>query len=103
MLPGIDPRVTDILKNAGLDDIGDFVDAVESGKVMEIEGLSADDIAAVNKIIEENVEFEDDDGEAESEETESQEEEEYFCPECGAKISLDDSRCPKCGIELAFE
>ena len=103
MLPGIDPRVADILKSAGLDDIGDFVDAVESGKVMEIEGLSADDIAAVNKIIDENVEFEDDDGEAESVETESQEEEEYFCPECGAKISLDDSRCPKCGIELAFE
>ncbi|MBQ5384729.1 MAG: transcription termination factor NusA [Treponema sp.] len=102
-LPGIDSRVAEILKAAGLDDIGDFVDAVENDKVKDIEGLSAEDIEAVNKIIDENVEFEDEDGAVNGEEAESQEEEEYFCPECGAKISLNDTRCPKCGIELAFE
>ena len=26
-----------------------------------------------------------------------------FCPECGAKITLDDKVCPNCGIELVFE
>ncbi len=98
-LPGIESRIADILKEAGIDDIGDFVEAVEDGRVNKIEGLSAEDIETVNKVIEENVEFED----AESTEVEQEEEEEYFCPECGAKISLNDSRCPSCGIELVFE
>ena len=31
------------------------------------------------------------------------EEEEYFCPECGAKITLDMTKCPKCGVEFEFE
>ena len=30
-------------------------------------------------------------------------EEEYFCPECGAKITLDMTHCPKCGCEFEFE
>ncbi|MBQ2529206.1 MAG: transcription termination factor NusA [Treponema sp.] len=103
MLPGIEPRIAEILKNAGLDDIGDFVDAVENDKVKDIEGLSAEDIETVNRIIDENVEFEEEDDESADGEIEGQEEEEYFCPECGAKISINDTRCPKCGIELAFE
>lgn len=102
-LPGIDQRVADILKAAGIEDIGDFVDAVEDGRVQNIEGLSAADVDAVNKIIDEYVEFEDEEAESETEESVEENEEEYFCPECGAKISLNDSRCPKCGIELAFE
>ncbi len=101
-LPGVDQRIADILKAAGIEEIGDFVDAVEDGRVQNIEGLSAEDIDAVNKIIDEYVEFEDEDGESVDEEIEEQEEE-YFCPECGAKISLNDTRCPKCGIELEFE
>ena len=32
-----------------------------------------------------------------------EEEEEYFCPECGAKITLDMTKCPKCGVEFEFE
>ena len=30
-------------------------------------------------------------------------EEEYQCPECGAKITLDMTSCPNCGIGLSFE
>jgi N utilization substance protein A len=32
-----------------------------------------------------------------------EETEEYECPECGAKITLDMTSCPKCGIGLSFE
>ena len=35
--------------------------------------------------------------EAESEETQ---EEKYYCPECGAEITLDMDHCPKCGVEM---
>lgn len=31
------------------------------------------------------------------------EEEEYECPECGARITIDMTSCPKCGIGLSFE
>ncbi len=37
-------------------------------------------------------------------ETEESEEEEYYeCPECGARITIDMTSCPKCGIGLSFE
>ncbi len=100
-LPGVDERVAEILRNSGLDDIEVFVNAVEDGSVQKIEGLTQDDIETLNKIISENVEFADED-EVSEEEGEA-EEEEYFCPDCGAKISLDMTHCPACGVELVFE
>jgi N utilization substance protein A len=39
---------------------------------------------------------------AETEEPEG-ETEEYECPECGAKITVDMTNCPNCGIGLSFE
>ena len=61
----------------------------------------------VNSIINENVEFEESDDAEESETAEQSEEdaeeEEYFCPECGAKITLEMTKCPKCGVEFSFE
>ena len=35
--------------------------------------------------------------------SEAEESEEYECPECGAKITVDMSVCPNCGIGLSFE
>ncbi len=95
-LPGVDQRVAAILKEAGIDDIEQFVTAYSEGTAQKVEGLSEEEIEAVNKIINETVEFED-------EEVTEEEEEEYQCPECGAKITLDMQRCPKCGVELVFE
>ena len=71
-------------------------------------GLSKEEIEAVNKIVDENVEFEEveedsETVESQAAESESEEEEEYFCPDCGAKISLDMKHCPSCGVELVFE
>ncbi|MBP5403055.1 MAG: transcription termination/antitermination protein NusA [Treponema sp.] len=112
-LPGIDVRVADILKEAGIADVQQFVDAYEEDALKNIEGLTADDIEAVNKIINENVEFVEESEEPSQTEAPSEAdaqenaggdaEEEYFCPECGAKITLDMTHCPKCGVEFEFE
>lgn len=101
-LPDVDPRVAEVLKNAGIEDIEDFVAAESDGTLKPMEGLSEEDIQAVSKIISEYVVFEDE--EEEVEESSGEEDDvEYLCPECGAKISLDTRICPKCGTELAFE
>ena len=107
-LPDIDERVATVLKEAGYDDIEKFVAAYEDGSIKNVEGLSEDDIEAVNKIIHANVEFVEEDeagteSEAEAEKASAESEEEYFCPECGEKITLDMTRCPKCGTEFEFE
>ncbi len=103
-LPDIDERVAGLLKEAGYDDIEKFVSAYEDGSIKSVEGLSDSDLEAVNKIIHANVEFVEEGEESEASETEENaaSEEEYFCPECGAKITLDMTQCPKCGTEFEF-
>lgn len=101
-LPGIDGRVADLLKAAGYDDIEKFVAAYDDGTIKQVEGLSEEDIDAVNKIIRANVEFvEENEADAQSGAAGTGGDE-YFCPECGAKITLDMTQCPKCGTEFEF-
>ena len=111
-LPGVDAEVAELLKAAGYEDFQDFVEAYDNGTI-NVEGVSKEALDKVNELINENVEFVEEDEEApveesteaaESEETEAaeEEEEEYFCPECGAKITLDMTHCPKCGVEFEF-
>ncbi len=104
-LPGVDQGVAARLKEAGLDDIEQFVDAVKDGSIKNVEGISESDVEAIDRIIKENVEFtEEEDSEVEEEiQQEEEDAEEYFCPECGAKITLDMTKCPACGVELEFE
>ena len=104
-LPGIDERVAGVLKEAGYDDIEKFVAAYDDGSIKSVEGLTEEELDAVNKIIHANVEFVEEDDAAEgasSDEASADGEEEYFCPECGAKITLDMTQCPKCGTEFEF-
>ncbi len=103
-LPGVPEAAAAALKAANYDDIQKFVDGVESGEVQKIEGISAEDIEAINKIIHNTVEFVDDEAEGQNDESDEgdAEEEEYTCPECGAKITLDMTRCPNCGVEFEF-
>lgn len=96
-LPGVDESVARRIKDAGYDDIEKFVVAYDDGTLFNIEGLTKDDIEKVYSIVEENVEFE------EEEEAPQEEEEEYFCPECGARITPDMTKCPNCGAEFSFE
>ena len=102
-LPGVDVRVADILKESGIVDIQQFIDAYDEDALKNIEGLTADDIENVNKIINDNVEIvEEGTSSNDQNQAETDSEEEYFCPECGAKITLDMTVCPKCGCEFEF-
>lgn len=113
-LPGVDAEIAELLKNAGIEEFQDFVEAYDNGTI-NVEGVSKEALDQINQLISENVEFVEDDGaevsteeavaETQSEESEApaEEEEEYFCPECGAKITLDMTHCPKCGVEFEFE
>ena len=112
-LPGINPAVAELLAANNITEIEDFIAAEENGTLNSIEGLSADDIAAVKALIDSSVEFVDEEEEASGQEEAPAEEaaenapadgEEYYeCPECGAKITIDMTTCPNCGIGLSFE
>lgn len=109
-LPGVDKEVAEKLKEAGFDDIQDFVDAFEAG-TLKVEGVTQAQIEEINKILRDVVEFVEEDAPdeqsseagAESGEENAPEEEEYRCPECGARITLDMHKCPNCGVEFEFE
>ena len=113
-LPGVDAEVAELLKAAGIEEFQDFVEAYDNGTI-NVEGVSQEALDKINQLINENVEFvEEEEPEAQSEEAAAEtqanepeapasEEEEYFCPECGAKITLDMTHCPKCGVEFEFE
>ncbi len=114
-LPGVDAEVAKLLKENGIEEIQDFVEAYDNNSI-NIEGVSQEALDKINELITENVEFVEEDAaeeeteasEASNEETQqsteepSEDEEEYFCPECGAKITLDMTHCPKCGVEFEF-
>ena len=116
-LPGVDAEVAKLLKDNGIEEIQDFVEAYDN-KSINIEGVSQEALDKVNALITENVEFVEEDEEEKAEETsetpatdaqpakekndEAGNEEEYFCPECGAKITLDMTHCPDCGVEFEF-
>ena len=118
-LPGVDEKIAELLKENGIEEIQDFVEAYDENRI-NIEGVTKDDLDAVNELINQNVEFVEEDAQTQEEQNageqsestsddeqtqaaEDEGEEEYFCPECGAKITLDSKVCPNCGIELVFE
>ena len=112
-LPTVDKEIAAILKDNGIDKIEDFLEAYEDDSI-DIEGVSEEALDAINNLINENVEIvEEDTAEETTEEKpeeveqkeeaeETFEEEEYFCPECGHKITLDMTHCPNCGVEFEF-
>ncbi|WP_191017877.1 transcription termination factor NusA [Treponema zioleckii] len=103
-LPGVDSKVAEILKSAGFDDIEKFVEGYENGDVQKLEGLTLEEIENVSKVIHNTVEFVEEENSSDASENQvEEEEEEYFCPECGAKITLDMTQCPNCGVEFEFE
>lgn len=109
-IEGISDEILATLKSAGIETIEQFDNADAEGKLSEIEGLSEDDIVAVQNALDaaENYEEESDAESNTPEETYETEEvdsdeEEYECPECGGKITVDMTVCPNCGIEISFE
>lgn len=113
-LPGVDIHVAEVLKASGIERIEDYLDAVDSGKIASIDGISADDNDKLQKIIDSVCEIIDEPAEsetaaeaaqesAESIVAEVEEQEEFECPECGARVTEDMTVCPNCGVELSFE
>ena len=105
----VDEEIANKLIENGIQEIQDFVEAYDNGTI-NIEGVTKEDLDKINALINDNVEFVEDETEESAEqdsvsansEDEAQEEEEYFCPECGTKITLDMTRCPNCGVEFEF-
>ena len=105
-LVGVDEEVAALLKANGIDYIEDFVEAYDNGTI-SIDGVTKEALDKIKELINESVEFveaEDDESETSEDQNEQTdgEEEEYFCPECGAKITLDMNHCPNCGVEFEF-
>ncbi|MDR0451805.1 MAG: transcription termination factor NusA [Treponema sp.] len=122
-LPGVDTAIAEALLENEIEYIEDFL-ALGEDEVAALKGVTGEQLDGLRKIIEEYVEIveEDEDtgeapegaGEAPQEEAgwaasgetadaEAGELEEYECPECGAKITLDMTNCPNCGVGLSFE
>ena len=107
-LPGISERLVALLKENGIE----LIETLVSMRIEELhglDGLTDEDIDAINNIIEENVEIVESEESEEEAEAENEEEyvteevEEYECPECGASITVDMTSCPNCGIGISFE
>lgn len=99
-LDGVTERVAEILKANGIEDIVQFIEAYNNESVQKIDSLTKEEVEAVYNIIKETVDIvEEESGESAEEPVE---EEKYYCPECGAEITLDMVCCPKCGVEFEF-
>jgi transcription termination/antitermination protein NusA len=107
-LPGVNSGVARTLLDNGIDLIEDFI--ALSQEELEAKGVTGAQIDELRKLIEEYVvivedETYEEESEKPAEETSEEiaEPEEYECPECGAKITVDMTTCPSCGIGLSFE
>jgi N utilization substance protein A len=107
-LPGVNARIAQTLLDNGIDFIEDFLGLTQ--EEVEAKGLTTTEFEELRSLIEEYVEiveeeYEEEQDEKTGEETEEDgaEAEEYECPECGAKITVEMSTCPSCGIGLSFE
>ncbi|UTC63345.1 transcription termination/antitermination protein NusA [Treponema sp. OMZ 788] len=100
-LPGITQDILAVLKNNGIEDIQDLIN-MEDNEIRALEGLTAEMADTLLDIIANAVEVVEDD-EEESEPVSDDEVEEFECPECGHKITIDMTKCPNCGVDLAFE
>jgi len=107
-LPGVNSGVAQTLLDNGIDLIEDFI--ALSQEELEAKGVTGAQIDELRKLIEEYVvivedETYEEESEKPAEETSEEiaEPEEYECPECGAKITVDMTTCPSCGIGLSFE
>jgi N utilization substance protein A len=130
-LPGVDSQVAAALLENNIDFIEDFL-ALTEEEAAQLKGVGAEQIAALRLLIEEFVEVVEEEAEPYEENLEEalvvpalaetaaegesavtgddvgedpldDEAEEYECPECGAKITVDMTNCPNCGIGLSFE
>ncbi len=106
-LPDVDAQVAALLAANGVDFIEDFL-ARSDDELLAIEGIKIEDILAIRRIIEENIEVIEEELPQEAlptdEEPDSESDAEvYECPDCGGLVTPDMTNCPQCGVALSFE
>ncbi len=105
-LEGISERLVGVLAEHNIVLIETLVN-LSRDDLGNIDGITAQDVETLMKVIEENVEIVEDEG-AESTVDYSPEdaveyEEEFECPECGHPVQINMTQCPNCGVGLSFE
>lgn len=107
-LEGVSERVVDILAQNGIVLIEALVNMTRE-ELEKIEGMTAQDVATLLQIVEENVEFVEENNQSDEIETnaadgvESEDDEEFECPDCGHPVKINMTQCPNCGVGLSFE
>ena len=115
-LPGITEELSEILKNNKIERIEELLSLSEE-QLHGLEGMTDENYTLLSTLLKESFEVVDEteksaEGEAPSATEEAPagaapeagaESEEYECPECGARITIDMTTCPNCGIGLSFE
>ncbi|MDR0561321.1 MAG: transcription termination factor NusA [Spirochaetaceae bacterium] len=107
-LPKVDKATVAALKEHGIDFIEDYI-ALSQEQLAQFENITSEQLDKLQKLIEEYVEIvEEEESPAQAvdggkSEPPHQEVADYECPDCGAKITLDMTSCPNCGIGLSFE
>jgi transcription termination/antitermination protein NusA len=110
-LPGVNEEVVRILRTNNLELI-EAVVSMPDGDLLALPGMTEESLAALRKVIEENIEIVDDEeeqagaeagAEAAAATDEEVDESGYECPECGNKITTDMTVCPHCNVGLSFE
>jgi N utilization substance protein A len=120
-LPGVDAEAAQALQTNGIDFIEDFL-ALSAEESAALPGITAEQLEVLRKLIDDYVEIVEEEEAAPEEEVSAPESEEapaedapetagspeeapeeYECPECGAKITVEMTNCPNCGIGLSFE
>lgn len=105
-LSGVDERTQAILKEGGIEYVEQFIEAKDNGALKGITALTRDAIALVNAAVERDAKTKASEELRTSENAENADDEaegQYRCPECGAIITEDMTRCPVCGVEFEFE
>lgn len=105
-LEGISERLVGVLAEHNIVLIETLVN-LSREDLSKIDGMTAQDVETLMKVIEENVEIVDDQAQEApidySPEDAVEYEEEFECPECGHPVQINMTQCPSCGVGLSFE
>ena len=102
-LSGVDKEIIETLINNNINSIEELYN-LSAEEIMKKTNLDKDTVDNIINILKEVVTVVESDEEGyETTEEVVEEIEVYECPNCGSTITEDMTKCPKCGVELAFE